>query len=333
MSTLQVKQDTYAHQVLGWARVSATIVEDVCGGMLSFIPNGLNLVYDFILKRLPIAGRFFSNRLVEQLIKLLSGITIGKGLATDFAHFIFWPIGFGVGALIGAGSGQHKIPVYHGQVSKFLTRVSGQTVGGALLGVFLLLLIAQFFPVMANELLTFQFFSIAAIIGAVLGLGTKALFLLAVNTVNEANAATVRKNVQRAKELNAKLKVMVRQKAKSLILRQAQDIILQMHGAQSQQYLEEFFAYKYETIALNMYKKLDRHFDYLTDRACHGDLNALKKLSELIASASSKKEDPSALDIMLDRLFNARAIAKIKDDVDTNYDRWHYRFLMAVEGT
>lgn len=323
------KQDTYAQQVLLWAKFGGSLTEDVSRGILGFIPNGLNVTYDHTLKEMMLLGKIFSHRWVEQVFKLGTGITIGQGLAQDIAHFIFWPIGFIIGALTGSLlAHQKRKPVYHGQIGKTFYRLSGQTVGGALLGMVFFVILYQCFPALLEGKGHLRSFALFAFAGATLGLLSKILFLLAINAVQESHASTIRRNVQRAKELNSKLKMTAKHKAKSRILMQAQDIIQQVNGSQSQQYLEEFFEEKYESIAISTYQKIERHFNYLADRACHGDLNALKRLKELTASQSTLKQDEkSPLDLMLDRIFNSRAIAKIKDDVDTIYDRWHYRFL------
>lgn len=323
---LENKQVSYIDNIVAWAKVCANIIEDISRGILSFIPKGLQGTYDAVFKNLPLLGNMFSQRWVEQGIKLCTGITIGIGLAADIAHFIFWPLGFIVGLLVGILLGNNSTPTYRQQIGKGLDRFAVQTIGGALASTLLFFITSLFtfslYPFIWQNVL------IAASVGAFLGIMAKTMFLFAVNTIQNANAAAVRRNVQRAKELNAKLKVIAKQKTKSRILMQAQDIILQMHGPQSQQHLEVFFAEKFEEFAQSTYYKIDRHFDYLTDRACHGDIKALQKLQMLISKQiANTEQNKPALDLMLDRIFNYRALAKIKDDVDTQYDRWHYRFL------
>ncbi|MBI2791783.1 MAG: hypothetical protein HYX61_07485 [Gammaproteobacteria bacterium] len=330
MANPDIKQDPIMHRTMAYAKVTAYFAEDVCRAILGFIPNGLNLTYDFLFKSLPLLGGFFSHRWAEQVIKLCMGITIGQGLAGDIAHFIFRPIGFVIGVMLGSVS--NKIPNYQGQIGKLFYRLSAQTVSGALLGIIAMLSISQWLVPSLN--VTLDNLAIATAIGAFLGLFTKGLLLIAVNTVHSANAATVRKNVQRAKDLNSKLKFASKQKAKSLILMQAQDIIQQMNGPQSQQYLEDFFNQEFEHIATSTYQKIERHFNYLTDRACHGDIKALKRLQELTPhAAASESNDKKPFEVMIERIFNSRAIFKLKDAVDTSYDRWQYRFLSVKEST
>ncbi len=104
-----------------------------------------------------------------------------------------------------------------------------------------------------------------------------------------------------------------------------------MNGPQSQQYLEEFFNEKYDSIAVSTYQKIERHFNYLTDRACHGDVKALKRMQELIPTRTATENAKTPFDVMIERIFNARAVFNLKDDVDSAYDRWQYRFLSVKE--
>lgn len=326
MANLEKKART-ANALVSWSTVSADFAEDLSRGVLGFIPNGIHLVYDSVFKPLPLLGRVFSHRWVEQLFKFCLGVTIGQGLATDFAYYIFRPMGWCLGAFLGIlFSSKVKPPKSQGQISKLLYRFSGQTVGGALLAITLAVVACQIFDI--AWLLTPQVIAIIAAIGAILGLAAKTLLLLATNTVHSANAATVRRTVQRAKELNAKLLTAAKLKAKSRILIHAQDIIQQINGPQSQHNLEAFLTSEYDNIAINTNKKIERHIHYLTDRACHGDVKAFSRLQELIPTRNPTAEGgKNPLEIMLDRIFNLRAIFKLKDDVDTAYDRWQYRFL------
>lgn len=300
-----------------WATWFADVVEDIAKAILLFVPNGLNAIYNDILKRLPGVGRFFSQKGTETVIKFCTGISILQELGRDVAYFLFRPIGFMLGTLIGLFNTSRAAPVYQEQFGKFIGKFCGQTMAGALLGLFLSLMILP----------TQGFILIATGIGALLGVFAKTIFLLALQSFSEANAKAARKNVQRAKEINARLKIAVREKTKSRILMQAQDIIQQMNGPQSQQNLAEFFQSEYEKIAQSTYKKIERHFNYLADRACHGDLVALKRLQQLLPRQDADGNEQSTLETMLDRMFNARAVARIKDEVDTAYDKWQYRFL------
>lgn len=326
----QNRKSSQSNHFFACARYYADIIQDTSQGILAFIPNGLGLIYEDFFKKLPLLGNFFSHRLVEQLCKLLSGITLCQTLAADIAHFLFWPLGFLFGMLIGTLTFRQKIPNYQGQVGKWLLQVCGQTMGGA----FIALVLLGGFVAVSNipvSSLSIKVVLLFTTLGAIVGLLSKTFILFAIQTVQASNAATIRKNVQHAKELSTKLKKIAKQKARSHILMQAQDIIQQMNGGQSQQYLDAFFKEKYDAIALNIHKKLERHFDYLTDRACHGDLNALRRLQELMPTSTNKDDACSTLDKMLARIFNARTIAKIKDDVDTTYDRWQYAFLRSAQ--
>lgn len=323
------KQDAYSHHLFKWAKLCGQITEDFCRGILGFIPNGLEIIYDKTLKRLPLFGKFFARRWVEQVLKLCTGITIGQGISADIGRFIFRPLGFMVGTVAALIFVRriHKLPNYQGQIMKAFHNFSGFTVAGALIGLGSLMLVKEAFhfpswtQVSSISILTFT------VLGALIGLIAKLMVSIITFMVNNANAANAWKNMQRAKELNGILSEAAKQKAKSRILRQAQDIIQQMNGPQSQQHLEEFFTLDYDAIAANTYKKIERHFNYLTDRVCHGDVKALKRLESLNQACNQSDVSKNSFEAMLDRIFNARAIFKLKDDVDTAYDRWHYQFL------
>lgn len=302
-----------------WSTWLADVIEDIAKAVVLFVPNGLNALYNDLLKRLPVVGKFFSQKGTETIIKFCTGISILQELGRDVAYFLFRPIGFTLGTLLGLFNSS-EAPVYHGQFGNLVGKFCGQTMAGALLGLVVSLFYSQ----------TPTFMIMAITIGALLGVFAKTIFLFALHSFSEANAMAARKNVQRAKEINNRLKVAVREKTKSRILMQAQDIIQQMNGPQSQQNLAEFFQSEYEKIAQSTYQKIERHFNYLADRACHGDLDALKRLQQLLPKQNADGEDRSTLESMLDRMFNARAVARIKDEVDSAYDRWQYRFLRAV---
>ncbi len=194
MSNSENKQEPFALHVLAVAKVCAYFVEDVSRALLGFIPNGLNLTYDFALKSLPMVGKFFSHRWVEQVIKLCSGITIGQGLSGDIAHFIFRPIGSAIGFMLGAVI--KTVPVYQGQIGKVLYRLSGQTIGGAVFGILAFLIGLQF--ISSAELNLSASFAVAAGVGAFLGLVAKAFLLIAINTVNSANAKSKEPHIERS---------------------------------------------------------------------------------------------------------------------------------------
>jgi len=308
-----------AKQLSLWATWFADVLEDTAKAIVLFVPNGLNAIYNDMFKRLPFVGSFFSHKGIEKVIKFCSGISITQELGRDVAYFLFRPVGYAVGYLLGLLNATQLAPQYKGYLGRFIGKFSGQTLAGTIAGLWL----AQFIPNASISVV-----GIAMGIGALLGIFAKTIFLFALYSLNEANALAARKNVQKAKELNARLKVSVREKTKSRILREAQDIIQQMNGPQSQQNLSEFFQSEYEKIAQSTYQKIERHFNYLADRACHGDVEALKRLQQLLpAQQPEETTEKSPLETMLDRMFNTRAVAKIKDEVDSAYDRWQYRFL------
>lgn len=305
-----------------WTTWFADVTEDVAQAVLLFIPNGLSALYSKILKRLPFLGAMFSKRGFETTFKFCTGITILQELGRDVAYFLFRPLGFVLGSFVSLSKQNRPAPRYRGQAGLLIDKFSGQAVLGGFLGLFLALIMHS----NTNTVL------LAVGLGVLLGIFSKSIFLFALHSFSEANALATRKNVQKAKQINAKLKIAVREKAKSRILMQAQDIIQQMNGPQSQQNLAEFFQNEYDKIAQTTYQKIERHFNYLADRACHGDLAALKRLQQLLPRIKSEDAAPakSALDVMLDRMFNKRAVAKIKDEVDSAYDRWQYRFLRVA---
>lgn len=309
--------------IFQWGRLVSSVTEDISRSLLAFIPNGLSLLYETLLKT------FLSKLLVHPWIAswFKFVITLGRGIAADVAYFLFTPLGFMIGLILGTISAisVKKLPTYRGQISKVLHRLSGQTVAGALMGAGTLWIAHYLFKL---KDLTALHWVMAMIIGAFISLIGIAIFLLALEAVTQAQANLIRKNVQRAKALNVQIKAMAKQKAKTKILMQAQDIIQQVNGVQA--HLEDFFKEKYEMIAENTYKKIDRHFNYLTDRACHGDLKALKRLQQL-AFPVITPDEVSSLEAMLERMFNARAIAKIKDEVDSCYDYWYYQDLRVNE--
>lgn len=321
MTQVTKKQD-YAQRVIGFAKYSAKVSEELGAGLLAFVPNGLEQTYDIGLKRLPVLGKVFRHRWVEQVVKLCCGVTIGQGLASDIGRFIFWPVGFCIGALMGTGAiADRAIPVYQGQIRKFLYKLSGFTVGGALVAGLGTWLAIDWIPgIQRHSVLQTEL--TAMLIGASLGVLAYFMYVVALLFVMSNQSQTFSHNIAQAKGLGIKLKEFARQSVKGRILIYAQDIIQQMNGPEAQPHLTEFFEKKYEVIAQATNMKIERHFNYLTERACHGDNQALARLKIL----SHRKGD---LDKLLDRVFNARAVASIKDAVDTHFDRWHYEFLKS----
>lgn len=321
MANEQAKKGNFSEHLSKSMKWGGLVVEDFFRSLIGFVPNGLNAIYDGVLKYLPVLGNLFAHRWIEQSLKLCLGITIGQGIATDVSHYLFRPIGQLFGLLFGLVS--KNIPNYSGQFGRALYRMSGQAIGGILLG-FGIIFLAMKIGLLPPPLIT-QYVFIAIALGGFFGILTKVIAVMSIRWVESANAATIRRNVSRARELNSKLKAAAKQYAKSKILMYAQDIILQMNGALSQQNLEIFFNSEYERFADNTYKKIDRHFDYLADRACHGDIKALRKLQALLPPKTNLQHSPFA--DMINRIFNERAIFKLKDDVDTYYDRWQYMEL------
>lgn len=314
------KKLDYAQKVIGFAKYCAKVSEELGAGLLGFVPNGLEQVYDIAFKRLPLLGRVFRHRWVEQVVKLCCGVTIGQGLSSDIGRYIFWPIGFCIGALMGTGAAaKSAIPVYQGQIRKFLYKLSGFTIGGGFIGALSVWVAINWIPALhTHAILQAELLGIAA--GALLGVLAYFMYLVALLFVMTNQSQTFKHNVVQAKSLGAKLKEFARQNAKGRILIHAQDIIQQMNGAEAQPHMSEFFEKEFEVIAQSTNKKIERHFNYLTERACHGDHQALTKLQGL----TNRKGE---LDKLLDRVFNTRAVAAIKDAVDTHFDRWYYDFL------
>jgi hypothetical protein len=322
-----VEQNT--HPAMHWSKFFASVVEDAASGVIGFASNGLNHVYNGILKRLPLVGGVLSQPWIEQVLKLCTGITIGQGLARDLGYYIFRPVGFVIGFLVGNSGLKNlkKIPTYKGQIGKVLNALSGPTIGGVLLGLGAFAGLTYYFAEWIAPLDWLALLIICVSAGALAGLVGKAMLLYAIHFVTKSQRAAVEANTVLARELGTNLKTAAKQQAKGRILMQAQDIIQQVNGAVSQQYLEVFFKEQYEQIAATTTKQIDRHFNYLVDRACHGDDKALQKLQRLNPSERAKGQN--AFEVMLDRMFNKRAILKIKDEVDTVFDRWQYRHLRA----
>lgn len=309
-----IKKIDYATRVVGMAKYSAAVTEEIGAGLIGFIPNGLDQVYDYFFKALPFVGKVFKRRWLEQVIKLCLGITIGRGLASDIARFVFWPLGFAVGALVGSASsiGSNDTPVYHGQIRKFMYKLSGFTVAGALLG--------TLFGWGIGRSLQILFIGMGT--GATLGVIAYTMYLVALTVAIANQKQTFHRNTGIARSLGAKIRELAKQNAKGRILLCAQDIIQQMNGPDAQSYMSEFFEEAGDAIAQSCTKKIDRHLHYLTERASGGDTQALSRLQQLVRRQGD-------LDGLLDRIFNERTKAKIKDEVDTYFDRWFYRFLKA----
>ena len=321
------KQANNAAPLLGWSKYGALVVQDLGYAILGFIPKGLEIIYNKLFKSIPLLGGFFSHTLVEKVVKLLIGVTLGLELAADLARGIFWPLGFVVGGILEVVGLSHykRAPNYSKQISQFLFQCAGLTIFCTILSVIFTVMAAEFY---GNLGFTFNLMAglQAAGIGAIVGFLLRCLLLVSINMLNIASMSNIRKNGQNAKALSTKLKYSAKRKAKSRILREAQDIIQKMNGSQAQKFLEDFFKAEFDTIAEGIYKKIDRHFNYLTDRACCGDVNALKRLQSLMPEIENP-DSINGIEVILDRIFSGRTIAKMKDIVDTYYDRWYYHSL------
>lgn len=306
--------------IIEFAKYYAKLFEEVSDGIISFIPNGLEQIYDRGFKRLPLFNKLFQHRWVEQAIKLFTGITIGQGVGSDLARFVFKPLGFCIGALVGLTAGKDRsLPYRQMGIGQFLYKLSGPTVAGTLVGGSGSALLYHFFFKQAG-------ISFFLVMGAGLGIGTAlgmlvyGIYLVVFTFVKSQQVKEFYEQVSMAKKLGGELKESARQIAKGRILIYAQDIIQQMNGPTAQSDLAGFFENDLDAIVQLTSKKIDRHVCYLTEKASHGDEQALYRLQILV----NRKAD---LNKLLDRVFNPRAIAKIKDEIDTRYDRWHYRFL------
>lgn len=311
----------FSQNVLNWAEVGAQIAEDMGRGILGFIPDGLNVIYDEGLKALPFIGSIFKQHWVEEIIKFLTGITIGRGLSADLAYYVFRPIGFFFGTLLGTRGikGQQRLPKYAGQVKTFLYKLSGQTVLGILIGLGVLFLLMSFHPYLQTLKITYREILLAIAIGGGVGLISKAVMLVAIHTVQAANAASSRMHTQRAQKLCTFLKTRAQKKAAEIVKQHAEDIILQMNGEQCYHYLEGFFNDNMQRLMEWPNKKIARHLNYVTDRAVHGDMESLKKLYRLYPR---KGQDP--IDHLIHRILNEREQNKIKDEADSLFDKWYY---------
>lgn len=319
----QTVQDT-SIQVMAWAKVCGNVAEDTTAALMGFIPNGLSNLYDNLLKPIPGVGVFFQHPWVEPTLKLMTGITIGQGIARDIARFLFRPIGFGIGAFIGSGglADKRRTPHYENQVGRALESVSGQSVGGAILSGMVLSAAQLFNPNWQFGLLEY---GVVMGAGAGLGLTYRAMMLAAIHTVTAANAASTRLNADRAKKFATHLKALCKTKVRDKIKQHAREVIVRVNGEPSEN-LDEFFNTHLENVALSLDTKIDRHLNLLTHKAVHGDFQALRRLAALYPRKGKSEKE---LETFLDRVFNQRAIHHIKDSADTYYDVWQYRALKS----
>lgn len=314
-----------------WPKYSADLFEDLAAQIIGFVPNGLGLIYDDLLKRMPIFGQVFESQTLETSLKFILGITIGQGVAKDIGQYLFRPIGYVIGQVLGSTILAKVLPkVYRGKAGNVIYQLSGQTMFGAMIALLAVLVGFKLSTGLSLNNLSVSIVLLSLAVGASVGLMAKSMLLLAITMVQRANAATMRRNVARAKSLGTKLKQLTKQKAKSRVYREAQDLIQQMNGPKSQETMEAFFKEQYESMVYNMNIKIDRHFNYLIDKACCGDMEAQKRLVNLIPKRqASKFSDQTPLEVMLDRIFNDRTLFQLKDDIDNSYDRFRYQALKA----
>lgn len=306
------------------ARYVGDLFSDVSQAILGFIFNGLNITYDSTLKRLPYLGAFFSHTWVEETLKFILGITIGRGVSKDLGRCVFWPMGFVLGIPLSLFVKNQK-PKYQGKFGKLLYQLSGQTILGTLVGFIALIIGVKLQAGLQLSTLSWQVWGIALGAGAMVGMMSKSIMLIALEAVTRANAASSRLNAKRAQKLAGLLKKQLKEKTHQKVYRHARGIIEQNNGAQSEAKLTSFFAENHDDVCYTTFKKIDRHISYLSDRATHGDVDALKKLFRLYRDPVQAN---GTVDDMLNRILNEREIFALKDHVDNLYDKWTYKGLV-----
>lgn len=305
-------------------RYGGDMAADVSSALLGFIPNGLNITYDSTLKKIPFLSTFFSHQWVEEVLKMVLGITIGRGLSRDLGRYVFWPLGFLFGMNLSLFT--QKPLKYQGGFGKFLYELSGQTVLGCLVGLVALVIGVSVQPGLSLATLPWKIWGLAIVAGGGIGMMAKTIMLIALEAVTRANAASSRLNAKRAQKLGALLKEQLKEKTHQKVYHHARAMIEQTYGPQLESSLTNFFAHNHDKVCETTFNKIDRHINYLTDRAIHGDMDALKKLFKFY---KDKATSNGSVDKMLDRIINGREIFRLKDHVDNLYDRWHYREMIG----
>lgn len=169
-----------------------------------------------------------------------------------------------------------------------------------------------------------QEFMLALGVGMAGGIGLKIIMLCAIEMVMRANVASAQLNSKRAEMLGHRLKIESRDKIQAHVMQHAQAIILQMHGEQAESQMEHFFDYKMQELTEDAYFKIDRHVNYLTDRAVHGDIQSLKRLYQLYRRNPQERE--IEINQLLERVINTpEEVKKLKDKTDTLYEHWKFR--------
>ena len=317
-------QFDYTSHVMKWANFCAQLIEDITGGVLGFIPNGLENIYSLYLTRIPLLGHVLKFKWIQGCFNLLSGILIGQVIARDMARFIGRPLGFILGVFIGSSILIKFSPKqeYHNQIGHLLYRISPQSMSGALisgLGLIFFHLICPQWHLSVSTIV------IGLSVGALLGLSSQALFILATHAVKATQAASSRVNAERAKQFSVQLKRLAKDKMRSEVKAQALKLIEQVHGVKERDY-KAFFEKHLIDISKGLDKKIDRHLNLLTSRAIHGDFSALKKL----ALMCPQNEKPALeLEQFLKRILSSRTQFEIQDATDTYYDYWVYDSLKS----
>lgn len=327
MSKINNKIDQLPKPTEVWSATIGHAVEDFFEAIIAFIPNGLNALYDGFLKRIPLLGKIFSHAWIEAFLKLLLGITIGKGIARDVARYVFRPIGYAIGWFIGAFYifPMKSQPTYQGAFGHTMKQLSGMVVSCALLSILVGVALNTQWGFGSIPLSLWVIYGFFAALGALVGCLIKLMILYAMHVVGKNYTQKQQSIYQQSRALCQTVRQLARRQSKGRVLTQAQDIIQQINGPQSQQHLEKFFEAKYDKIADHIHEKIDRHIQFLADRACHGDRLAFQKLKDLNFTGKSIQGKVSTLSALLDKVFNEQAIFKLKDAVDTAFDQWYYR--------
>ncbi len=310
---------------MAWGKYVKALVADVTANILGFVPNGLEFSYDVVLKNIPLLGRLFAHSWIEDTLKLVTGITIGKEVAKDLGEYLFGPLAFIFGLPIALFT--DKAPVYQGEIGALFKQLSGQTVLGSLLGALAAFSAVYFQAFEFAQLKPISSVLIGAAGGALLGLLSKTMMLVAMDAVTRANAASSRLNAKRAQKLAKLLNERLKEEAHAHVYRHARGIIEQIHGPQIESHLQSFFSQYHDKICEHTFSKIDRHLSYLSDRATHGDMESLKKLYRLYKMPAQKCQE---LKSMLERILNNEEIFKLQDLVDNYYDEWTYQSLKAA---
>ena len=324
-TTAIAKATRFKNQLLQWAQGGGNVVEDLASGVLGFIPNGIEFVYDAIFKRVPLKF-IFGLPGIEGILKLCLGITLSQFLITQLTLYVFRPLGWIIGGIAGV------LLAYFGEPPKFKQPIqhwclqyAGQTLMGTFLSGLLLSLYIFFEPQLCFSIAILQHYSWILVLGASIGLVYQSMLLIALDTFARANAASARANAKRASQLGLTLKKSAKIQAENIVEKHSHAIILQMHDVQPKQSIQNFMTQYMQVLVKRINAKLDRHFNYLTDRAMNGDLNALKKLSQF---NQQQKVEPNYIKKLVERMIKPKDLFLLNDQVDSLFDKWKYQFLL-----